>query len=107
MDTNLIKEIAPECLKSFVEMAVSCVGEEGIQRSSTEDVVGGLEFALQLQEAADQKYNHINGQDEVKDNLFGGSDCSELFLDSTSSKRSYSGQVVEPHRSLVRLVQVN
>lgn len=96
VDRNLIKEIAPECLKRFVEMAMSCVGDEGIQRPSMEDVVGGLEFALQLQEVA-EKYNDVNGQDVVKASMFGGSDCSELFIDSNTEKLQWtSGTSSQP-----------
>lgn len=55
MDPNLQCEmVAAACLKKFVEMAVSCVGENGVERPSMKDVVGGLEFALELQESAEK-----------------------------------------------------
>ncbi|XP_022955697.1 receptor-like protein kinase FERONIA [Cucurbita moschata] len=55
IDPNLRNEITPECLRKFVEMAVSCIEDEGMKRPSMKDVVWGLEFALQLQEASKKK----------------------------------------------------
>ncbi|KAI3768493.1 hypothetical protein L2E82_19217 [Cichorium intybus] len=54
IDPKLIGEVAPECLQKFGEVASSCLHEEGTERPSMEDVVWGLEFALKLQEAADE-----------------------------------------------------
>ncbi|OWM84722.1 hypothetical protein CDL15_Pgr027509 [Punica granatum] len=53
MDPNLRGRIAPECLKKFAEIAMSCLQDEGALRPSMNDVVWGLEFALQLQENAE------------------------------------------------------
>ena len=41
----------PESLKKFGEVAVSCLLNDGIKRPSMNDVVWGLEFALQLHES--------------------------------------------------------
>jgi serine/threonine protein kinase len=51
VDPTLKGEIAPECLKKYCEIAVNCLLDTGIDRPSMNDVVWGLEFALQLQES--------------------------------------------------------
>ncbi|XP_023918242.2 receptor-like protein kinase FERONIA [Quercus suber] len=53
-DQFLKGKIAPECLKKFGEIAVSCLLDNGTERPSMNDVVWGLEFALQLQECAEK-----------------------------------------------------
>ncbi|XVF81714.1 hypothetical protein PTKIN_Ptkin15bG0177700 [Pterospermum kingtungense] len=55
IDPFLKGKIAPECLKKYAEVAISCLNDEGIQRPSMNDVVWGLEFALQLQESAEKE----------------------------------------------------
>ncbi|KAB1211570.1 Receptor-like protein kinase FERONIA [Morella rubra] len=52
VDPFLKGKITPECLNKFGEVAVNCLLDEGIKRPTMDDVVGGLEFALQLQESA-------------------------------------------------------
>ncbi|KAJ0694539.1 putative protein kinase RLK-Pelle-CrRLK1L-1 family [Helianthus annuus] len=52
IDPNLRGEIAPRCLRKFGEVASSCLHEIGSERPAMEEVVWGLEFALELQEAA-------------------------------------------------------
>ncbi|XP_075645452.1 receptor-like protein kinase FERONIA [Castanea sativa] len=54
VDPFLKGKIAPECLKKFGEVAVSCLLDNGTERPSMNDVVWGLEFALQLQECAEK-----------------------------------------------------
>ncbi|KAL5080338.1 hypothetical protein RYX36_008759 [Vicia faba] len=55
VDPSVKWSIAPECLKKFGEIAVSCLLEDGTMRPSMNDVVWMLEFALQLQESAEQR----------------------------------------------------
>ncbi|KAL4022965.1 hypothetical protein IC575_016711 [Cucumis melo] len=62
IDPNIKNEISPECLRKFVEIAVSCIQDEGIRRPSMNDVVWSLEFALQLQDASKKN----GGEDGVK-----------------------------------------
>ncbi|XP_065637627.1 receptor-like protein kinase FERONIA [Quercus suber] len=51
VDPFLSGKIVPECLKKFGEITVNCLLDDGIKRPSMNDVVWGLEFALQLQES--------------------------------------------------------
>ncbi|KAI6670387.1 hypothetical protein NL676_005272 [Syzygium grande] len=55
VDPHLKGAIAPKCLNKFCEIAVSCLQDEGANRPSMNDVVRGLEFALQLQVSAEQE----------------------------------------------------
>ncbi|KAG7986448.1 hypothetical protein I3843_03G080300 [Carya illinoinensis] len=49
VDPFLKNGIKPECLKKFVEVTMSCLLHDRSKRPSMRDVVGGLQFALQLQ----------------------------------------------------------
>ncbi|MED6132831.1 hypothetical protein PIB30_022615 [Stylosanthes scabra] len=55
VDPFIRGKIAQECLSKFVEMALNCVVHEGNQRPSMEEVVEGLELALQLQLKAEEE----------------------------------------------------
>ncbi|XP_018503503.2 receptor-like protein kinase FERONIA [Pyrus x bretschneideri] len=48
IDPNVKGQIEVECLNKFVEIAISCLHDKGVERPSMNDVVRGLEFALQL-----------------------------------------------------------
>ncbi|XP_055803971.1 receptor-like protein kinase FERONIA [Solanum dulcamara] len=61
IDPNLKGQIAPECLSKFAELAYHCLRKEGVQRPSMGDVVRTLEFALQLQEGADNRGHEVEG----------------------------------------------
>ncbi|XP_022158504.1 receptor-like protein kinase FERONIA [Momordica charantia] len=61
IDPKIKDEISPECLRKFMEMAVSCIQDDGIKRPAMNDVVWGLEFALQLQEATKKKKGGDDG----------------------------------------------
>ncbi|CAJ1834287.1 unnamed protein product [Sphenostylis stenocarpa] len=50
VDEELKGKLAPQCLRKFVEVALSCLLEDGTQRPSMNDLVELLEFALQLQD---------------------------------------------------------
>lgn len=55
VDPSVKWSIAPECLRKFGEIAVSCLLDDGTMRPSMNDVVWMLEFALQLQESAEKR----------------------------------------------------
>ncbi|KAI3784928.1 hypothetical protein L1987_44036 [Smallanthus sonchifolius] len=65
IDQNLSGEIAPKCLMKFGEVAHSCLKKKGIARPAMDDVVWGLEFALQLQEDA-EKTGGMVGEDMLE-----------------------------------------
>ncbi|KAL3719399.1 hypothetical protein ACJRO7_004370 [Eucalyptus globulus] len=48
VDPHLKGSITPECLNKFCEIAISCLQDKGAKRPSMNDVVWGLNFALQL-----------------------------------------------------------
>ncbi|KAL2925432.1 Receptor-like protein kinase FERONIA [Bienertia sinuspersici] len=94
VDPNITSQIAPECLRKFGEIAESCVRDRGSERPSMEDVVWGLEFALQLQETA-EKNNHLSGGslEEVfgstsNSNLIDGNTDNEVFSTDNFSQSS-------------------
>ncbi|KAK6921895.1 Malectin-like domain [Dillenia turbinata] len=71
IDPFLVGKIAPECLKKYGEMADRCLHDKGIERPSMADVVWTLEFALQLQEKAEESKTHF--ETGGKDTAFCGS----------------------------------
>ncbi|KAF2299287.1 hypothetical protein GH714_031311 [Hevea brasiliensis] len=60
IDPHLKGRIAPECSSKFVEIALSCLSNKGIERPTMHDVMGKLEFVLELQEAADAEKKVMN-----------------------------------------------
>nr|POE72557.1 receptor-like protein kinase feronia [Quercus suber] len=58
VDPLLKSEIEPRCLKKFCEIAVNCLHSNGTERPSMNDVVWGLELALQLQGSAEKAIFH-------------------------------------------------
>uniref|UniRef100_A0A5B7BXN6 non-specific serine/threonine protein kinase n=1 Tax=Davidia involucrata TaxID=16924 RepID=A0A5B7BXN6_DAVIN len=61
IDLHVKGEINAECMNKFVETAVQCLSDQGINRPSMGAVLWNLEFALQLQDGpkpvAEQKAN--------------------------------------------------
>ncbi|MBA0603459.1 hypothetical protein Gorai_003602 [Gossypium raimondii] len=55
IDPFLNGKIAVECLKKFTEVVMSCLHDNGMERPSMDAVVWGLQFALQLQETAEEE----------------------------------------------------
>ncbi|KAL2335423.1 hypothetical protein Fmac_016636 [Flemingia macrophylla] len=85
VDPALKGRIAPECLKKFCEIGVSCLLDDGTQRPSMNDVVWMLEFALQLQESAEQLENAYvftnagnEGREESEDMFSSGTSVGQV-----------------------------
>ncbi|XP_054816850.1 receptor-like protein kinase FERONIA [Prosopis cineraria] len=96
VDPALKGTIAPECLRKFGEIGVSCLLDDATQRPTMNDVVWGLEFALQLQENV-EKMRGREGEDddeggkkkttsgEDSDSMFSGSNSVEVVSDFNKS----------------------
>lgn len=54
MDPHIKGEIIQECLKQFVDTAVSCLSDHGTDRPSMGSVLWNLEYCLQLQSDPDE-----------------------------------------------------
>ncbi|GMY12868.1 receptor-like protein kinase FERONIA [Fagus crenata] len=65
IDPYLKGKIAPECFKVYVQVAESCVRDQGIQRPTMNDVMERLQFALELQQNADATQEKINPNGEI------------------------------------------
>ena len=80
-DPFLKGEITPKCLKKFGEIIVSCLLVNGTKRPAMDDVVWGLEFALELQEREEKDDMLDVAEIDMKDDdelpLFPTSDVNE------------------------------
>ncbi|KAM4132162.1 hypothetical protein ACJW30_01G229700 [Castanea mollissima] len=98
VDPSLKGEIEPECLKKFGEIVENCLLDNGTKRPSMNDVVGGLELVLELQESAkkDVKLDlaeEIDMNDDDEHALIPMSDVNESddMIFSSSEKLSTQG----------------
>ncbi|KAF9663834.1 hypothetical protein SADUNF_Sadunf17G0093200 [Salix dunnii] len=97
IDPYLDGKISPDCLKKFVEVAVRCLLQNGIERPSMTDVVWGLEFALQLQESAEEYVKGSQTKKEVnmESPLKGSSIDSSSDLFSVGSELVVNSRILE------------
>ncbi|KAF3444883.1 hypothetical protein FNV43_RR14576 [Rhamnella rubrinervis] len=85
VDKHLRGKIAPECLRKYGEIAVSCMADNGSERPTMSDVVWGLEFALQLQQGAEENASVIGALGEMK-----GEDEGISFLSGRQDDGKFS-----------------
>ncbi|TKY65066.1 Receptor protein kinase FERONIA [Spatholobus suberectus] len=85
LDPALKGQIAPECLHKFGEVALSCLLEDGTQRPSMKDVVGMLEFVLQLQNSAVNGVMESGGDHEASEDMFSCSHSTVRVSDYSNS----------------------
>lgn len=85
IDPSVKDEIAKECLRSYSDIAFRCLKERGNERPAMNDVVGSLEFTLQLQEAADK----INGEKPPQYSLLFGGDGGNDQVTLTTADEDY------------------
>ncbi|WVZ14257.1 hypothetical protein V8G54_011823 [Vigna mungo] len=92
VDLALKKKIAPECLKKFCEIGISCLLEDGTKRPCMKDVVAMLEFTLRLQESSEQ--HEIEKGEEISEDSFSTTDLNVTATTSTSEDNSYRNNTV-------------
>ncbi|KAK9924902.1 hypothetical protein M0R45_033244 [Rubus argutus] len=96
IDPNLKGKIATRCLLKYISIAMSCMDDNGVNRPSMKNVVGGLEFAQQLQ-LKNEEYDHCMEsffQDEttlIKGN--DGSFCNEQSSGANESIPRLTGTI--------------
>ncbi|KAK4588309.1 hypothetical protein RGQ29_019336 [Quercus rubra] len=95
VDPFLKGEIEPECLKKFGEIVENCLLDNRTARPSMNDVVGGLELALELQESAEKDVKldlaeeiDMNDDDELALIPFSDVNESDDMIFSSSGKLS-------------------
>ncbi|KAM5581226.1 receptor-like protein kinase FERONIA [Rosa sericea] len=92
IDPNLRGKIVNECLNKFVEIAISCMHDNGSERPSMNDVIWALECALKLQQTAEGSDLDFNAgkKDEDEASVLNDSDAgfSGTWEDSSGSKNS-------------------
>ncbi|WVZ06821.1 hypothetical protein V8G54_020167 [Vigna mungo] len=99
VDPALKGQIAPHCLRKFGDVALSCLLEDGSQRPSMNDVVGVLEFVLQLQlqETAHSDVVWESGGDyesSTTEDMFSSSHSNSSGLNSTSYGNKESDRLI-------------
>jgi serine/threonine protein kinase len=89
VDPFIKDSITDECLKCYCQMVLSCLHDDGNQRMSMSDVVGALEFALQLvMNEEDSKFGETKEKEKSEQRLhlpqFTSDDGSGVCFTSSS-----------------------
>ncbi|WJX75356.1 hypothetical protein P8452_58897 [Trifolium repens] len=89
VDPFIKDSITDECLKCYCQMVLSCLHDDGNQRMSMSDVVGALEFALQLvMSEEDSKFGETKEKEKSEQKLqlpqFTSEDGSGVCFTSSS-----------------------
>ncbi|KAM0033457.1 putative protein kinase RLK-Pelle-CrRLK1L-1 family [Helianthus debilis subsp. tardiflorus] len=59
IDPKVRSVIAPECLRQFGDVAIRCLKDQRSERPTMDEVVWGLEFALELQDASEKTVGEV------------------------------------------------
>jgi serine/threonine protein kinase len=99
VDSFIKDSITDECLKCYCQMALGCLHDDGNQRLSMSDVVGALEFALQLNmNEEDSKFGETQEKEKGEQRV----NLSQFTIDDGSdSQFTSSGDDYESHTSKV------
>ncbi|XP_058736490.1 receptor-like protein kinase FERONIA [Vicia villosa] len=89
VDPFIKDSITEECLKCYCQMVLSCLHDDGSQRMSMSDVVGALEFALQLEMSEeDSKFGGTQEKEKSEQRIqypkFPSDDGSDMRFTSSS-----------------------
>ncbi|KAI3876377.1 hypothetical protein MKW98_021229 [Papaver atlanticum] len=99
IDPYLNGKIAPDCLKTFGEIAEKCLSDEGVDRPAMGDVLWSLEFALELQENMEGGGGVLGDMDneETPFSKYEKKDPDDISLGFNGSRNNSWSSVVLPH----------
>ncbi|XVE72318.1 hypothetical protein DITRI_Ditri11bG0029800 [Diplodiscus trichospermus] len=101
IDPYLKGKIAPECLKKFGEIAESCVRDNAIERPIMSDVVWSLDFALQLQVAAEKKNDRMK---QVRNSEVVSMDIDEILMTGSGEQVSSTRSTLSSNGDSIHLL---